>query len=382
VSSSGQTTIPQCNPLASYQRSKEAIDAAISQTLDHGNYILGEQVSAFEQEFADYHGKGYAVGVANGTDGLELVLRALGVSEGSKVFTVSHTAVATVAAIERAGATPVLVDIDPASYTMCPASLAMAVQEHSAGSNRARQDAVIVVHLYGQAAPHLREIMDLAETAGLRLIEDCSQAHGALYCGQRVGTIGDAAAYSLYPTKNLGALGDGGVCLTRDAKLATHLKSLREYGWKQRYISEEAGVNSRLDELQAAVLRIKLRKLDEDNESRRQIAASYRAGITNQKFVLPDEAPSCRHVYHQFVVQVGARDHIRQKLSERGVGTLVHYPVPIHLQPAYKGRVLVSPSGLMHTENAASQVMSLPMFPELSAALVDTVIEIINGSRF
>lgn len=379
MSETSRIQIPQCNPLASYHRDKAEIDAAMSAVLSRGVFILGEQVAAFEKEFADYHGGGIAVGMANGTDAIELVLRGLGVGAGSKVFTVSHTAVATVSAIESAGATPVLVDIDRISYTMCPSSLEAAIEKHGNSGADSCTNVVVVVHLYGQPAPHWHEIADLARTHNLRLVEDCSQAHGASWRGTKVGTLGDAAAYSLYPTKNLGALGDGGICLTRDADLAVKLRGLREYGWKQRYVSDFPGTNSRLDELQAAVLRVKLKRLDEDNALRRRIAQGYYSGIRNSDLKVPCESPLCRHVYHQFVVRTDKRDEFRRHLEDNGIGSLIHYPVPIHLQPAYRGRVPLSPGGLPETESAAEQVVSLPMFPELEPASVEKVVSVVNG---
>lgn len=371
--------IPQCNPLASYQQSKTEIDAAISGVLSRGIFILGEQVAAFEKEFADYHGAGHAVGMANGTDAIELVLRGLGIGAGSKVFTVSHTAVATVSAIERAGAIPILVDIDQRSYTMCPSSLDAAIKQHRSKDPGPHVDAIIVVHLYGQPAPNWRQISDMARNHNLRLVEDCSQAHGSQFGRTKVGTLGDAAAYSLYPTKNLGALGDGGICLTRDADLAGKLKGLREYGWTKRYVSEFSGANSRLDELQAAILRIKLKRLDRDNELRRSIANIYLSGIDNPRLTLPAQNEFCRHVYHQFVIRTKERDGLRRHLTDHGIGTLVHYPVPIHLQPAYHGRVPLSPLGLRQTEQAANEIVSLPMFPEMATDSVDKVVSILNN---
>lgn len=366
--------IPQCNPLASYARLKLEIDGAISAVLSRGVYILGEEAAKFEEEFAAYHGGGHAVGVANGTDALELSLRALGISPGSHVFTVSHTAVATVAAIEKAGAVPVLVDIDPASFTMCPCSLEAAVASHAHIGG-----AVIVVHLYGQPAPYLQEIMEIAARHGLRVMEDCSQAHGAEWRGTKVGTFGDVAAFSLYPTKNLGALGDGGICLTNDESLAGKIRGLREYGWKQRYVSDFAGGNSRLDELQAAILRIKLRHLDRENDSRRKLAGIYSTGIQSPFIQKPHENPDGRHVYHQFVVRSQKRDLLREYLANDQIGTLIHYPVPIHQQPAYKGRVAVSPAGMKATEEAALEILSLPMYPEMPESFAERVVAALNA---
>lgn len=368
--------IPQCDPLASYLRRKEDIDAAIQNVLMRGRYILSTEVDEFEREFAAFHGGGHGIGVGNGTDALELSLRALGLEMGSLVFTVSHTAVATVAAIEKAGAKPILVDIDPATYTMCPRSLEEAIRFHSKKHGGGKMG-VIVVHLYGQPAS-MEAIQRITREHGLYLIEDCAQAHGARLRNRRVGTFGDIAAFSFYPTKNLGAFGDAGAVLTSDLKLAERVRRLREYGWEERYISKIRGGNSRLDELQAAVLRVKLPGLDLDNGARRQIAKNYFAGIRSPAVELPQVGEGCEHVFHQFVVRSGKREALQKHLRERKVGTLIHYPVPVHRQPAYSGRVETTPAGLPETERLAGQVLSLPIFPELCEADSEKVVAAIN----
>lgn len=367
--------VPQSDPKASYLAHQREIDEAIKQTLDSGWYILGKQVAAFEQEFAAFIGVEHCVGVANGTDAIVLALRACGVGAGDAVVTVSHTAVATVAAIELAGAVPLLVDIDPVTFTISPQAIEDAIKTYR-GS--AKLKAIIAVHLYGHPA-EMAAIQELARRYDLRVVEDCAQAHGASIKegigDRRVGSIGDIAAFSFYPTKNLGALGDGGAVVTNDAGLAERLKLLREYGWRERYVSEIAGMNSRLDELQAALLRVKLKALDEENARRRQIAAVYDEGLKSARLnagglALPKSIGGVSHVYHQYVVRSGERDELKTRLREKGIGTLIHYPVPVHLQPAY--RHLVS-AALPETERAAREVLSLPMFPQLTDQQVQQV---------
>ena len=358
--------VPQSDPKASYLAHQREIDDAIRQTLDSGWYILGKQVAAFEQEFAAYIGVARCVGVANGTDALVLALRACGISAGDAVITVSHTAVATVAAIELIGAEPLLVDIDPATFTICPQAIENTIKTYR---GIARLKAIIVVHLYGHPAD-LEAIQDLARRYELRVIEDCAQAHGAKIGDQRVGSIGDIAAFSFYPTKNLGALGDGGAVVTKDHDLAERLRLLREYGWRERYISEIAGMNSRLDELQAALLRVKLKYLDEENARRQQIARLYDEKLAASSLGLPKICGAISHVYHQYVVRSCERDALKDGLRKQGIGTLIHYPVPVHQQPAYRNRANTS---LPETERAAREVLSLPMFPQLSDQQIEQV---------
>jgi dTDP-4-amino-4,6-dideoxygalactose transaminase len=360
--------VPQTDPKAAYLAQRREIDAAIARVLAVGRYILGAEVAEFEREFAAYIGVRHAVGVASGTDALVLSLRALGVAAEEYVATVPHTAVATVAAIELAGARPLLVDIDPASYAMDAAALSRALEEPPG-----RVAAVIPVHLYGQTAD-LGAILDLARRHGARVVEDCAQCHGALSDGRRAGSRGDIGAFSFYPTKNLGALGDGGMVVTSDDALAERLRALREYGWRERYVSDIAGMNSRLDELQAAILRVKLLALDGDNARRAQIAAAYDAALAGLPLGLPACRPGASHVFHQYVVRSPERDRLRAALAVRGIGTNIHYPVPVHLQPAYRGRVAIGPGGLVEGERAAREVLSLPMFPQLDDAQVARVV--------
>jgi dTDP-4-amino-4,6-dideoxygalactose transaminase len=370
--------IPQNDLKASYLAHQRGIDDAIRQTLDSGWCILGQQVAAFEQEFAAYLGAAHCVGVANGTDALTLALKACGVGEGDAVITVSHTAVATVSAIELAGAVPLLVDIDPRTFTISPQAFEDAVKTYR---GEAKLKAIIAVHLYGHAA-EMTKILTLARRYELQVIEDCAQAHGAMFGNQKAGTFGDIAAFSFYPTKNLGALGDGGAVVTSDAGLAERVRLLREYGWRERYISEIAGMNSRLDELQAAILRVKLKRLDEENEQRRQIARIYNEKLAAAPLQLPGQQGNISHVCHQYVVRTGERDQLKERLKEQGIGTLIHYPVPIHLQPAYRNRVPIGSGGLPETESAAREVLSLPMFPQLTVEQIEHVCQtIINHSN-
>jgi len=366
--------IPQTDPKAGYLARKTAIDGAVQRVLNGGWYILGQEVRAFETEFAAFVGCRHGIGVANGTDALVLALRGLGVGPGDLVATVSHTAVATVAAIELAGATPLLLDVEPTRYCLDPAALETAFRRDGA-----RIKAVVPVHLYGHPAD-MPSILALARAQGAAVLEDCSQAHGAALDGRQVGTFGDVAAYSLYPTKNLGALGDGGVLVTDDDALAERIRALREYGWRERYISDIQGMNSRLDELQAAILREKLPHLAADNDRRRAVAARYDAGLQGPGLTLPAAAAGARHVYHQYVVRTAARDRLRQRLKEAGIGSNVHYPAPVHRQPAYAGRVPVGPGGLAATEAMQAEILSLPMYPELSDAAVDRVVAAVRAA--
>jgi len=373
--------IPQNDLRAGYLAHKEAIDAAVAKVLKSGWYILGEEVSAFEKEFAAWLGASRAVGVANGTDALALILRAFDIGPGSSVVTVSHTAVATVAAIEMVGATPILVDIDADTYTMNAAELYGVLQTYRNGAEGVPPvKAVIPVHLYGHCA-EVGDIMSLCSLFNLRLIEDCAQAHGARFFNKRLGLFGAAAAFSLYPTKNLGALGDGGVIAVNDPKLADRIMALRQYGWEERYISSHAGVNSRLDELQAAILRVKLKHLDAENERRRQIAARYDAALEGTGIVRPVVRERAEHVYHQYVVRTPKRDLVKEKLAGLGIGTNIHYPMPVHRQPAYLGRLTLGPSGCAVTEKAADEVLSLPMFPQMTDGQVDRVCEAVAGLK-
>lgn len=363
------------DPARSYHVLRAEIDEAIARVFERGRFILDAEVAGFEKEFAAYLGCRHVIGVASGTDALRMALIAIGIGPGDEVITVANAGDPTPMAIWSVGATPRLVDVDPVTYTMS------VVEAEKAIGPRTR--ALLPVHLYGQAAD-LDGLTCLARSAGIRLIEDACQAHGALYRGHRLGTVGDFGCFSFYPTKNLGAFGDGGAVVTNDDALADRARLVREYGWRPRNRSLVKGINSRLDELQAAILRVKLAHLDRGNARRRQIAESYRRGIGKltgaaQLLTLPREAPENQHVYHLYVVRTSHRDELRRRLAEKGVGTGIHYPTPTHLQPSWQGTWPAVPS-LPVTEQLAGEVLSLPMFPEMADDEVERVVEAIGES--
>lgn len=368
--------IVPANPKAQYESHRTEIDRAIRAVLKSGRYILGEEVRRLEESFAAYVGGRagwHGIGVGNGTEALHLALAACGVGAGDEVITPSFTSVATAAAIGMAGARPVWADIEPESFTIDPGSVERAITP--------RTRAVVPVHLYGQPAD-MTPILKIAKRRRLRVIEDCAQAHGARYKGRSAGSFGDAAAFSFYPTKNLGALGDGGMVVTRHPEVARRVRRLREYGWDADRISRCKGGNSRLDEIQAAVLRVKLRHLDRDNARRAARAADYARLLKCPGLVLPVERRGCKHVYHLYVIRVpveGRRDELREYLRDRGIETLVHYPVPVHHQPAYRGRPAAGLKCLPAAESAAREVLSIPMYPELAERGVRTVARAINA---
>jgi dTDP-3-amino-3,4,6-trideoxy-alpha-D-glucose transaminase len=343
------------------------LDEAIQRVVKRGWFILGPEVEAFEAAFAAYHGVAHAVGVANGTDAIELALRAADVGPGDEVITVAHTAVATVCAVERAGATPVLVDIDPRTYTIDPAAAEAAITS--------RTKALLPVHLYGQPAD-MTALCDLAEHHHLLLLEDCAQAHGARHAGRLVGTFGHLASFSFYPTKNLGACGDGGAVLTNDSRLAERLRRLRNYGQTSRYAHSERGINSRLDEMQAAILTVKLSHLDQNNETRRHLANHYMQHL--EQMIQPWVRELAYHVYHLFVIRYPRRDLLMDALKRRAIGTLVHYPIPIHLQEAYAD-LGYKPGSLPVTERTAHEVLSLPLYIGMSLGDVEKVAQTIHA---
>ena len=359
------------NPSAQFQAHQEEIESAVLKVMRGNRYILGEEVEALEEEFAEYIGTSHAVGVGNGTDAIEIALRALEVGYGDEVITVSHTAVATVAAIEAVGATAVLVDIDPEFYTLNPAQLPDVLSE--------KTKAVIAVHLYGQPA-EIDAIQRFCQQYSLALIEDVSQAHGATWNGKKLGSIGDIACFSCYPTKNLGAIGDAGLITTNRNDLAKKAKGLRAYGWvKNRYISEFPGRNSRLDELQAAILRVKLRYLDSSNDKRVKIADRYRTELSKfSRLDLPEVRSGAQHVYHQFVVQSHLRKELQQFLQSHDVLAGIHYPEPVHLQPAYKGKIRCH-DDMSVTEEAKTKILSLPIYPELETEAQNFITGVIRS---
>lgn len=357
--------IPFADFSSQYVELKDGLDAAYRRFMESAWYILGHEVEAFESEYAAYCGARHCVGVGNGLDALHLILRGYGIGPGDEVIVPSNTYIATWLAVSYAGATPVPVEPDPATCNIDPARIGCAVTP--------RTKAILAVHLYGQTAD-MDPILDLARHHGLKVIEDAAQAQGALCNGRKAGALGDAAAHSFYPTKNLGALGDAGAVTTGDAELARRIRLLRNYGSAKRYYNDEKGVNSRLDEIQAAFLRVKLRKLDEWNARRATVARYYLAALAD----LPDLIRPCapremQPVWHQFVIRHPLRDLVQQKLAEAGIATLIHYPVPPHLSPAYADAGI--PKGALPiAEELASTVLSLPIGPHLIRQQIEHVV--------
>lgn len=357
------STILVADPGADVRGERELLLAAMDRVLCSGQYILGPEVQSFEQEWAGYLGVSHCVGVANGTDALALALKATGVQPGDEVITVSHTAVATVVAIEAIGAIPVFVDIDPSTRCMDPSLLEAAITS--------RTRAIVPVHIYGQPAA-MKEILCVARQFRCSVVEDCAQAHGAAIGERKVGTFGDAAAFSFYPTKNLGAIGDAGAVVCQDIVIESRLRALRQYGWRKRYVSDDVGTNSRLDELQAAILRAKLRHLDQRNHRRSAIAERYRVALTSTGVVPPPNIPGTTHAMHLFVLESDHRDSLATYLSEAGIATALHYPVPVHRQPAYVGRI-AGAERLPFTEALYDRLLTIPCHPDLTDEQVQRV---------
>jgi len=347
--------VPFVDLKAQYRSIQDEVRAAFDEVLTGMDFVLGPNLRAFEAEYAAYCQTKYAIGVANGTDALYLALRACGVGPGDEVITVSHSFIATVEAIVQLGATPVYVDVDPETYTLDPERLPAALS--------ARTRAIVPVHLYGQIAD-MDPIMAFARQHGLAVVEDACQAHGADDAGRRAGSLGDAAAFSFYPSKNLGAYGDGGAVTTNSRAIADHVRMIRDHGSIKKYEHQEIGWNSRLDELQAAVLRSKLGLLDFWNDLRRRHAVRYDELLADLKISTPKARAGTRHVYHLYVIQADGRDFGRQMLTDLGIATGVHYPTPIHLQAAAQGIGRVA-GDLRVTERMARRVLSLPMYAEL-----------------
>lgn len=348
---------------AGYLLIKDQINAAVTRVMESGRYILGQEVHSFEEEFSAYIGVRFGVGVGSGTEALHLALRACGITSNDEVITVSHTAVATVAAIGLCGAKPVLIDIDPSTFLIDPERIERAITP--------RTRAIIPVHLYGHVAD-MKAIRFIAGRHGLRVIEDCAQSHGALFEGRQSGSWGDLSVFSFYPTKNLGALGDGGMVMTDDPELAEKVRLIRQYGWRQRYVSEIPGLNSRLDELQAAILRVKLKYLDPWNEARRKKANRYAALLKDLAIRCPLEKDPQRHVYHLYVIRARKRDALQIFLKEKGIETLIHYPVPVHLQKAYQYLGYLR-GDLPSTEACSEDILSLPLYPEIAESDIEEV---------
>ena len=360
------TRIPVFDLKAQYNALKPELDAAALRVMASGWFVHGAEHAAFEQEFAAYCDAKHGIGLATGTDAIRIGLQTLGVGPGDEVITVANVGMPPVVAIKEAGATPVFVDVDPATRNIDPTLIAAAITP--------RTKAVLAVHLFGHPVD-VDPILDVIRPHGIKLLEDCAQAHGARYKGRRVGSMGDAAAFSFYPTKNLGAYGDGGFLTTSDDDVADRARLLRGYGWRQKYISESHGFNSRLDEMQAAILRVKLRHLDAANDERRRRAALYDEAL--EGITIQATAAWAEPVYHLYVIEVDGRDELRAALQAAGVGTDVHYPLASHLQPAC-ANLGMGPGSLPVTEALAKRVLSLPMYPELPIDHVERVAEIVS----
>jgi dTDP-4-amino-4,6-dideoxygalactose transaminase len=356
--------VPFVDLTEDYRELRAEIDEAIGRVIQDGGFILGRELEAFEKEFAAYCGTRHAIGVGSGLDALTLALQARGIGSGDEVITTANTFIATALAVSRVGATPVFVDCSESDFNLNPDALEKAITP--------RTRAVIPVHLYGQMAS-IDVILDWARRHDLFVLEDAAQAHGAAKGGRRAGSFGDAGAYSFYPAKNLGAFGDGGLIVTNDDGLAERIRMLRHYGQRAKYEHEVVGTNSRLDTLQAAVLRVKLKALDRRNEARRAVADGYRRRLARLPLLLPQppEEPS-RHVYHLYVVRVAGRDPVQRRLAAAGIGTGIHYPRPVHLQEAYRD-LGIGPGTFPVAERLAGEVLSLPMFPTLSDDQIDRV---------
>jgi dTDP-4-amino-4,6-dideoxygalactose transaminase len=354
---------------AQYRSINNEVNAAFERVLAGGNFILGCEGETFEKEFAAYTGVIHAAGVASGTDALFLALRAGNIGQGDEVITSAHTSGATIAAILQAGAAPVLVDIDPNTYTIDPGQVEGVLTKHSR--------VIIPVHLYGLTAD-MAPIQAIASAHGLKVIEDCAQAHGAEYHGKKAGSMGCCGAFSFYPTKNLGAYGDAGMVVTDDPDLADRVRSLRQYGWKERNLSEEVGGNSRLDEIQAAILRVKLKYLDMWNARRIELAGRYTELLSGLNIQLPVVPSGYKHIFHQYVIRTNNRDALRQYLKEHQIETLIHYPVPIHLQPAYKA-FGHGEGSFPHSERTCREVLSLPLYPEMQDDMPNRVADAVKS---
>jgi dTDP-4-amino-4,6-dideoxygalactose transaminase len=362
--------IPLVDLHAQYLTIKQEITSALEDVLEHMQLFLGPYTQAFEENFATFCGCKYGVGLSSGTDALVLALRSCDIGPGDEVITVANTFIATVEAIALVGATPVFVDIDPDTYTLDWRQLEQVLTS--------RTRAILPVHLYGHPVD-MRPVLAFAEVHGLRVIEDASQAHGATCLGQPVGSLGDIGCFSLYYSKNLGAYGEAGICVTNDANLAEKLRMLRDHGSRTRYHHEILGVNAGLDELQAAILHVKLRYLDQWNAARRENAKLYTEQLQGIVEALPVVQPWATHVYYVYVIQVQERDRFRQLLQAEGIATGIHYPIPIHLQPACT-HYGYPPGKLPITEAVAQRIVSLPMYPELTPEQIQVVINAVKKS--
>lgn len=356
------------DPEEQYQTIRNEINSAIADVLKSGRFILGEQVAGFEKEFARFCGTKYAVGVGSGTEALHLSLAALGIKNGDEVITVSNTAVFTISAINFANASPKFVDIDKRFYTIDPSKIKKAITK--------KTKVILPVHLYGQCAD-MSPILEIARGKGLKTIEDACQAHGAQYKGRKAGSLGDCGCFSFYPTKNLGAYGDAGAITTNNRDLAEKLRLLRNGGTEKRYYHKIKGFNSRLDELQAAILRVKLKYLDKWNKSRREKASLYSKLIVNPRVSKPQEAIYAKHVYHLYVVRIKERDRFQRYLKNNNIETHIHYPTPIYLQESYRDLKLKK-GACPIADKCADEILSLPMYPELQGKEIKYISDVVN----
>lgn len=360
--------IPFLDLTAPYQELKEELDEAYQRVMYSGWYILGREVESFEEEFSSFCGVDYCIGVGNGLEALHLILRAMDIGPGDEVIVPANTYIATWLAVSHSGATPIPVEPDARTYNIDPNRVETAVTD--------RTKAVLPVHLYGQSAD-MDAINDLAKKYSLKVIEDAAQAHGSGYKGRRIGGLGDAAGFSFYPGKNLGALGDGGAITTNDGNLAEKIRGLRNYGSKKKYFNDIKGFNSRLDELQAALLRVKLRYLDQWNDRRKKIAKLLNKNISHSELILPHVPEWADPVWHLYVVRCRNRTELQDDLTRRGIGTLIHYPVPAHLQKAYADNNFIK-GNFPITELMAKEVLSLPIGPHLRDDQVEFMVDSLN----
>ncbi|MDB4349641.1 DegT/DnrJ/EryC1/StrS family aminotransferase [Omnitrophica bacterium] len=361
--------IPIIDLKREYLSIKEELSSVVRDVLESGLFILGEEVAKFEKALSRYAGRSYGIGVNSGTDALFLALKALDIGSGDEVITVSNTTSPTAIAIVNTGAIPVFIDIDPDTFLMNTSQLNKQITKNT--------KAILPVHLFGNPVD-MRYLLEIAVEHGIHVVEDACQAHGAEYMDKKIGSFGVLAAFSFYPTKNLGCYGDGGMLVTDDPELYEKIMQLRQYGWKERYDSEIIGYNSRLDELQAAILKAKLRHLDQWNERRRTIAGIYREYISNPNIILPKEQANSKHVYHQFVVRCKKRDALQKYLSENGIQTQIHYPKPVHKQGAFLKMGIIA--DLPVTERVSAEILSLPIHPFMRNEEVSAVVKALNSS--
>ncbi|MBN1475009.1 MAG: DegT/DnrJ/EryC1/StrS family aminotransferase [Syntrophaceae bacterium] len=362
--------IPMVDLKRQYHALKNEIDAAVADVLESAQFILGPNVGKLEEEVAAYHGLSHAVSVANGTDALLLALRACDIKEGDEVITTPFTFIATAEVVALLGAIPVFVDIRPDTFNLDCSQIKSKIT--------AKTKAIIPVHLFGHPAD-MDPIMDIAREKNLKVIEDCAQAFGAKYKGRKVGSIGDIGCFSFFPSKNLAGYGDGGMVITKDETIAGRIRMLRNHGSSKRYYHHVIGYNSRLDEIQAAIIRVKLKRIDEYNEARRRNAAAYCSAINKKEIILPSAAPGCEHVYHQFTIRTKHRDKLSAVLGQNNISSAIYYPVPLHRQEAFLNLYNLKDS-LPQAEACAGDVLSLPMFPELSEEEIKIIAGLINNA--